>query len=212
MSRHYTATPQAGLLLVLLALSQPSVHAQRQASAFVLDLTLPLSCAAHWDLSVQSMYKLAYKWTHEHKLNDWRYSEIKKGEIYDDTPYDSNKTRNDLKPEDCVQLSYKTFIEIPSFFNSYLASHVLPMGVSKTVCASGQHMHEHVVFSDLLVIGSFDMDLNATIEHTQQRLSVTASSSITIPWYLTPIGDTVIKHIKESLVEYIGILADELCE
>jgi hypothetical protein len=207
MSRNHT-TPQAGLLFMLLCLSHQSVCAQRQPPAFVLDLTSPLSCAAHWDLSMQNMYKLAYKWTHEHKLNDWRYSEIKREKIH----YDSNNTRNDLKPEDCVLLSYKTFIEIPSFFNSYLASHVLPMGVSKTVCASRQHMHEHVVFSDLLVIGSFDIDLNATIAHAPQHLSVAAASVIAIPWYLTPIRDTVLKHIKESLVQYIGIMADQLCE
>jgi hypothetical protein len=207
MSRLRSTTPHAGLVLVLLVLSQSRAHAQEQTPAFVLDLTLPLSCASHWDLSVQAMYKLAYKWTHEHKLNDWRYSEIKK-EIH----YDSNKTRNDLRPEDCVQLSYKTFIDIPSFFNSYLASHVLQMGVSKTVCVSGNHMHEHVVFSDLLVIGSFDVDLSATIEHTPQSLSVTASSGISVPWYLTPIRDAVFKHIKTSLVEYIGLMAGELCE
>jgi hypothetical protein len=73
-------------------------------------------------------------------------------------------------------------------------------------------MHEHVVFSDLLVIGSFDIDLNATIEHAPQHLSVAAASVIAIPWYLTPIRDTVLKHIKESLVQYIGIMADQLCE
>jgi hypothetical protein len=206
MSRVRITTPHAGLVLVLLVLSQSRAHAQEQTSVFVLNTTLPLSCAAHWDLSVQAMYKLAYKWTHEHKLNNWRYSEIKKEEIH----YDSNKIRNDFK--NCVQLAYKTFIDIPSFFNSYLASHVLQMGVSKTVCVSGNHMHEHVVFSDLLVIGSFDIDLSATIEHTPQSLSVTASSGISVPWYLTPIRDAVFKHIKTSLEEYIGLMAGQLCE
>lgn len=208
MSRHLISASQAGLLLLLLSLSQQSVRAQRQAPALVLDHTLPLSCAAHWDLSVQNMYKLAYKWTHEHKLNDWKYSEIKKEEIH----YNSKTSWSGSEPQDCVQVSYKTFIEIPSFFNSYLTSHVLQMSVAKRVCVSGQRLQEHVVFSDLILIGSLSIDMNAKIDNTAKQLSVNAVSQIEIPWYLTPIRETVLKHIRKSLVQYIGILADGLCE
>jgi hypothetical protein len=214
MCRHRAASLPASVLLVCLSLIRSPQSAcaqrpaQRPAPALVLDLALPLSCAPQWDLSVQRMYKLAYTWTHQHKLLDWTYSGA-------DTPlqYRSQNASQSARQnaEECVQLSYRTLIDIPSFFNSYLASHSLPLSVAKGICASGRHMHERVVFSDLILVGSFSMDINATIERRPDRLAVAASSEIEVPWYLAPARETVLKHIKRSVAEYIQLLADDLC-
>jgi hypothetical protein len=229
MSRHLAASLQASVLLVCLSIviSPPSVHAQRQARrhapAIVLDLALPLACTPQWDLSVHRMYKLAYTWTHHHKLLDWTYSGAGSTQLqYKSQNASQSAARGAQNPareaqnpareaQECVQLSYRTLIDIPSFFNSYLASHSLPLSVSKRICVSGRHMHERVVFSDLLLVGSFGIDINATIDREPDQLAVETSLEIEVPWYLAPARETVLKHIKQSVAEYIQLLADDLC-
>lgn len=184
-----------------------TVHAEERVHTIDLSVTHPLSCTGEWDLNTHRMYKLAYKWTRERALKDWTFQEIPSKPLL-------NPSRNvTLDPErsECVQLSYKTTINIPTFFYSYLPSHVLPLRVTKHICVSGSQMEERVRLSDVLIIGGFDMDIAATIKRDPNLLLASAKSELTVPWYLIPVRETVLKHIRTSIIEYTELLAEELC-
>jgi len=194
-----------GFCLVLL--SPHTVLGTESIHTIDFGVTQPLSCTAEWDLSTHRMYKLAYTWTHEHALLDWTFNQVPRKPLL----HSSRNVTYDPAGSECIQLSYKTTIDIPAFFNSYLPSHVLPLRVAKRMCVSGSQMEERVRLSDVLVIGGFDIDLTATIERDPNLLRASAKSELIIPWYLVPVRETVLRHIRNSITEYTQILAKELC-
>lgn len=189
----------------LFLLSPHTVLGAEPVHTIDFSVTQPLSCTAEWDLSTHRMYKLAYTWTREHTLLDWTFNQVPPKPLLQYT-----RNASDAGSE-CIQLSYKTTIDTPSFFNTYLPSHILALRVAKRMCASGYHMEERVRISDVLVIGGFDIDLTATIERDPNLLRAFAKSELIIPWYLVPVRETVLRHIRNSITEYTQILAQELC-
>jgi hypothetical protein len=192
-----------GFLLVLL--SPDTVLGTEPIYTLDFSVAQPLACEAQWDLSTHRMYKLAYTWTREHTLLDWTFNQVPPKPLL-------QHTGNATDPgSECIQLSYRTSIDTPSFFNKYLPSHVLALRVAKRMCASGPDMQERVRFSDVLVIGEFDMLITASIERNPNLIRLSARSELEVPWYLTPVRSTLLGHIRKSITEYTQILANELC-
>jgi len=71
------------LFFVLLATFWKSIHGNGEEIVFFRDHTIPVECSSHWDLSLEKMYGIAFKWTHEHKLEKWKYLEIQKKKFKD---------------------------------------------------------------------------------------------------------------------------------
>ncbi len=38
-----------------------------------VETSIALSCIAQWNISSANLHKVAYRWTHEHKVKNWIY-------------------------------------------------------------------------------------------------------------------------------------------
>jgi len=73
-------------------------------------------------------------------------------------------------------------------------------------------MKESIEISDVFLIGSFIIDVEAVINPNDQLVSFTSTSDIEIPWLFSSIQYIVLENIKKSLNDYFVILAKDLCK
>jgi hypothetical protein len=166
------------------------------ASGVLVEQSLPLQCDATWDVSSHSMYDLAYKWTHEQNLVDWKYVDLQSSE------------------PGCVQVSYRTSIKLLSVFREFLPTQLLHTQMFKKVCARGPVLQETLVLKNLIIIDTMRIDMNATILRNDKKpgsVLFVSATEIPIPWYLQFLHPTINEQVEGSLHEYHGLIAQLLC-
>jgi hypothetical protein len=155
---------------------------------------IPLACAGAWDVSNHNMYDLAYKWTHQHTLQDWQYARLSDG---------------------CVQVSYVTRIRLAATFQHFVPSRVLRASMLKKVCVSGSVLQETLVLNELLLVDTLQIDMNATLHSDAQRVAhrvaFVSSTELAVPWFLRLFENSVKQQLEASLREYHALLAGSLC-
>ena len=122
---------------------------------------MQLACEGVWDVSNHNMYDLAYKWTHQHTLKDWKYVR--------------------LQDPACVQLGYLTQIQLAPTFQQFVPSQVLRSSMVKKVCVSDNVLQETLVLRNIILIDTLQIDMNATIHsdtHTFGNSSVNGSPEL----------------------------------
>ena len=151
--------------------------------------SLPIKCAGAWDVSQDSMYNIAFKWTHQQALEVWRYTA--------------------LRQPGCVEVSYRTVIRLSNTFQPFVPSSVLRSRLTKQVCATENAMNETLVLDDLLVINTLQINMQARIE--DHMVFLVSTTEIEIPWFLDFFGDLIKKQVTNSLREYHSLLVESLC-
>lgn len=169
-----------------------------------------LSCVAHWDISMSSMQNVAYKWTHEHALKNWEYKEIDSQTRVHLLLHNAPLYRSEEAL--CVEIEYDTVVRVPSVFASYVPSRALQTSVWKKVCAKSQELVEVVNFSNVILIGGFSLQLQATIDNDKRQTVMSSTCDIIVPWFAQPLKQMIFSHIKDSMLEYMHLLADTLCQ
>jgi hypothetical protein len=166
------------------------------ASGLLVEQRLPLECEATWDVSSQSMYDLAYKWTHARALADWKYVNLQSSE------------------PGCVQVSYTTTIKLLSIFREFMPSQLLHTQMLKKVCASGPVLQETLVLRNIILIDTVRIDMNATIHRDDNNTAsvlLVSETEIPVPWYLNFLYESINKQVEASLRRYHRLIAESLC-
>ena len=198
-------------LALALVLAQ-LVSASKEA---VLHQTIPLACSAHWDIGASSMQNIAYRWTHQHKIKGWQYTSVEPPSfpaIHVNNPAPAPRIPPQQQLLDCVHITYDTSVQVPRALSTYIPNNVLKTNVTKEVCASSEHLSEHVRFSNIIMLGSFSLQLESTIDNDKHTAVFDSSCEITLPWFSLPLKGLILKHLQQSVVEYMHLLADSLCD
>lgn len=156
-----------------------------------VEQAVPLACEGAWDVSNHNMYDLAYKWTHEHTLRDWRYVR--------------------LNEPGCVQVSYLTKIRLASTFQHFVPSRVLRSSMLKKVCVSGSALQETLVLGNLVLIDTLEIDMHATLHNDNHTAVFVSTTELPVPWFLKLFESSIYQQVEASLREYHALLADSLC-
>jgi len=144
--------------------------------------SLPIKCTGAWDVSQDSMYNIAFKWTHQQALEAWRYTA--------------------LRQPGCV-------IRLSNTFRAVVPSSVLRSRLTKQVCATGNVMNETLVLDDLLVINTLQINMLARIE--EHMVFLVSTTEIEIPWFLDFLATIIEQQVANSLREYHNLLVESLC-
>lgn len=180
----------------------------------VVHQTLPLSCSAHWDTSASTMNNIAYKWTHGHEIKGWQYSSVDPPSfpgLYVNHPAAAPRIPPRPQLLDCVHVTYGATVQVPRPLSSYIPSNVLETNVTKQVCASSTHLSEHVRFSNIVMLGSFSLVLEASIDNDKHAAVFDSACDITLPWFALPLKPLILQRLQHSVVEYMQLLTDSLC-
>ena len=161
--------------------------------------SIPLSCIAQWDISSATLHNVAYMWTHEHKVTNWIFEPI------------SNVGDTQLENSTCAFMEYDTVVKVPKSFVDFIPARVTETHVYKQVCANSNKLIERVRFSKLLLIKSFSINLQSTIDNEHKRADFSATSDMPLPWFTKPLKQIIFGHVKKSILEYMHLLADSLC-
>ena len=189
------------LLTVCMLLA--SVTAENEIS---VHSTIPLSCVARWDTSSANMHNVAYKWTHEKTIRNWQYTEI-------NAPSRLVQLTSHLLPDaTCVLIAYGTVVQLPPGFANYIPSQAMNTDVSKQVCSSSKELAETVLFSNIVLLGSFTVKLQAIIDNEEANATFDSTCDIALPWFAQPLRKIIFAHISDSILEYMHILADSVCD
>jgi len=163
------------------------------------DASIPLTCIAQWNISSETLHKVAYLWTHEHKVTNWIFKPL--------------PNTADIKFENstCASIEYDTVVKVPRVFVDFIPSRVTETHVYKQVCANSNELIERVRFSKILFIGSFSINLQSTIDNEHQRADFSATSDMPLPWFTHPLKKMIFENVKNSILEYMHVLTDSLC-
>jgi hypothetical protein len=152
----------------------------------------------NWDISSATMHNIAYMWTHQQDMDTWEYKEDYKPILF-------------FPESDCRIIEYETNVQVPKVFSEYMPSKMSKTHILKKVCATSQVLKEKVQFSKILFIGSFEIDMIATIDNHKNQTLFTGNCDIELPWFALPIKSAVFRHVKNSMIEYINLLSNSLC-
>jgi hypothetical protein len=190
-------------VLLTVCMLLPSVSAENEIS---VSSTIPLSCVARWDTSSANMHNVAYKWTHEKTIRNWQYTEINAPSRL------VQLTSHLLHHATCVLIAYGTVVQLPPGFANYIPSQAMNTDVSKQVCSSSKELAETVHFSNIVLLGSFTVKLQAIIDNEEANATFDATCDIALPWFAQPLRTVIFAHIRDSILEYMHILADSVCD
>jgi len=163
------------------------------------DASIPLSCIAQWNISSATLHKVAYMWTHEHKVTNWNFKPM------------PNVADMQFENSTCACMEYDTVVKVPKSFVDFIPARVTETHVYKQVCANSNKLIERVRFSKILFINSFTINMQSTINNEYQRADFSATSDMPLPWFTHPLKQIIYSHVKKSMLEYMHLLADSLC-
>jgi hypothetical protein len=162
-----------------------------------INTKLPLSCPAHWNVTSAYMERLAYMWTHEHKVRNWIYKETA-------DPSLANST--------CALMEYDTVVKVPQRFADFIPSRVTETHVNKQVCGSRTELTERLRFSKIMLLGGFTITLHSSIDNERQLVVFACTCNIALPWFTQPLRQLIFGHVSKSILEYMQLLTDSLCK
>ncbi len=131
-------------------------------------------CSGQFDTALAldnaALYAQVYAWMNQHDVADWTYS----------THLLLNGTDTH-----CVLVSYKTFVESPTFFVWLLRNfHMLfqfPIEVHKSVCVVDGTVVEAATISVSLI---HEMTMTTRYESQDGQINSTIDAHYTLPWYI----------------------------
>lgn len=165
------------------------------ASALQVDRTVPLPCEGRFETSSAALYNLAFEWTKHKSLENWAYQE----------------TEPDSLGRQCVRVQYGTQVSVHQLFEDILPSKILKTKIDKHVCTSTDQMHEVVLLSDIILIDTLTIEIQAEIDRTAHTLRMTARSNLAVPWFLSMFESSIVRELQDSLAEYHELLARSVC-
>ena len=188
------------LLTVCMLLA--SVSAENEISVHT---SISLSCVVWWNTSLSNIQNVACKWTHEHNVRNWQYTEI-------NAPSRPGQLTSYLLPEaTCVLIVYWTVVQLPPDFANYIPSQAIRTDVLKQMCSSSQELIETVHFSNIILLNSFTVKFQASIDNDKSTDVFDSTCYIVLPWFAQPLRQRIFAHISHSMLDYMHILADSLC-
>ena len=188
------------VLILLLIVTWPC-YAGATKHDMSVETSIALSCIAQWNISSANLLNVAYRWTHEHKVNNWIYKRTT------NVP----ATQIPVSNSTCAFMEYDTVVKVPESFVDFIPSRVTETHVHKQVCANSNELIERVRFSKLLFIKSFTITLHSTIDNDHQRANFSATTDMPLPWFTQPLKQIIFGHVQNSIVEYMHLLTDSLC-
>lgn len=189
--------------LLLVCILLVSVSAEKEISVHT---TIPLSCVAQWDTSSSNMHNVAYQWTHKKTITNWQYSEI-------NAPSRPVPLTSAFLPEaTCVHIAYTADVKLPSGFADYIPSQAMKTDIDKQLCSSINGLTEAVHFSNIIFLDTFTVTLRARIDNNKANVIFDSTCDIALPWFTQPLRKIIFAHISDSILEYMNILADSLCD
>ncbi len=191
---------QMQTVLILLLIVTCFCYAYATEHDISVERSIALSCIGQWNISSANLLKVAYRWTHEHKVKNW---------IYKRTTNVAD-TQIPVLNSTCAFMEYDTVVKVPESFVDLIPSRVTETHVHKQVCANSNELIERVRFSKLLFIKSFTIMLQSTIDNDHQRADFSATTDMPLPWFTQPLKQIIFGHVKNSIVEYMHLLTDSL--
>ena len=178
--------PCRGVLGLALVLSVAMPAEALEIVRLVQDTDCELK--AEWNASSDSLYKLAYDWSHTHDIRRWRFS-----------PQAGN----------CSKVVYSTRIHVPSVFLNLWKRQSIVVGIDKSVCVRGLLLRETLIVSDIPFIDDIVMHVEASV--SKEKSSLSAEYSVSMPWYMAMVETQVHAHLRTSVLEYLEILKRHAC-
>jgi hypothetical protein len=158
-------------------------------------------CSGQFDTALAlenaTLYAQVYEWIHHHEVTDWTYATL--------LPLNGTDTR-------CAVVSYKTFVQSPTFFARLLSNfHMLlqfPIEVHKTVCVIGEAVVEDATITVPLL---HELTMAARYEPQDGQINSTIDAQYTLPWYIDFLVSDVSDHLRSNFKEKVDAVAHTLC-
>ena len=188
-----------------LALTLALVLALNVTPAAAVDLHLEQynrrECSGQFDTSLAldnaTLYTQVYLWMHERDVTDWTYATL--------LPLNGTDTR-------CAVVSYKTFVQSPTFFARLLSNfHMLlqfPIEVHKTVCVVGEAVVEDATITVPLI---HELTMASRYEPQDGQINSTIDAQYTLPWYIDFLVSDVSDHLRANFKQKVDAVAHTLC-
>jgi hypothetical protein len=179
-----SASCAALALLAALALPPPA----RATAVYVSALkTCPFK---PWSTDSDALFALASTWSHTHDVRNWRF-----------TAEDGN----------CSRAEYDTSVNVPNILMAYWKKHSMRMAIAKRVCTHGRTMRETATIQNIPFLDSLEIKVFAAAEPETATVSLSAEFALELPWYLKMIDAPVQDQVRNSVREYLEILAGDVC-
>jgi hypothetical protein len=144
-----------------------------------------------------TLYQQVYRWMHDKDVLDWTFSA------------DANVTD---EPGRCTRVSYKAFVESPSFFARFMHNFHMdmqfPVSVDKQICLHGNAIVETATIIAPLI---HELTLTAKYDVTEQHVSTILDAHYTVPWYLEFLVANVSEHLRTNFKEKVDAVVQSLC-
>ena len=158
-------------------------------------------CSGQFDTALAldnaTLYAQVYAWMHQHDVSDWTYST--------ELLLNSSNTP-------CALVSYKTFVQSPTFFARLLSNfHMLlqfPIEVHKSVCVVDGTVVEAATISVPLI---HEMTMAARYEAQDGQINSTIDAHYTLPWYIDFLVSDVSDHLLSNFKQKLDAVAHSLC-
>ena len=177
-------------LVLALALPPPA----RATTVYVSALkTCPFK---PWSTDSDALFALANTWSHTHDVRNWRFT-AEPGAPPGAPPGDTN----------CSRAEYDTSVNVPNILMVYWKKHSMRMAIAKRVCTHGRTMRETATIQNIPFLDSLEIKVFAAAEPETATVSLSAEFALELPWYLKMIDAPVQDQVRNSVHEYLEILA-----
>lgn len=157
-----------------------------------LTVASDLDCALKgaWSSGGAELRQLAFEWSKTHDISRWEFAAL---------------------GGNCSHARYDTRIHLPDVFSALWKHNSIEMHVEKHVCVHGLSLRETVVVSRLPFVDAVSIRVEGTAFAEARLVSLTAEYAVAVPWYLAIVESAVQQHVKESVLEYLDILKQDVC-
>jgi len=145
-----------------------------------------------WSTDSDALFALANTWSHTHDVRNWQFTA---------EPGDTN----------CSRAEYDTSVNVPNILMVYWKKHSMRMAIAKRVCTHGRTMRETATIQNIPFLDSLEIKVFAAAEPETATVSLSAEFALELPWYLKMIDAPVQDQVRNSVHEYLEILAGDIC-
>ena len=153
-----------------------------------------------WSTDSDALFALANTWSHTHDVRNWRFT-AEPGAPPGAPPGDTN----------CSRAEYDTSVNVPNILMVYWKKHSMRMAIAKRVCTHGRTMRETATIQNIPFLDSLEIKVFAAAEPETATVSLSAEFALELPWYLKMIDAPVQDQVRNSVHEYLEILAGDVC-
>ena len=185
LARPATALHAARALALLAALALPP------ARATAVYVSAAKACPFRpWSTDSDGLRALATAWSHTHDVRNWRFA---------------------AEDANCSRAEYDTSVNVPGALAMYWKQDSLRMAIAKRVCSHGLTMRETATIRNIPVLDSLEIKVFAAAEPETGTVSLSAEFALAVPWYLKVLDAPVQEQVRNSVREYLELLAGDAC-